>query len=191
MGMHSTKFGGLERFLISLADSLDRYNIGLIVIYNSIPLSNEFVQKLEKHNVELVISDALKPFSIFTAIAGLIFKYKIIVIHSHFQPVYSLISSWILGCRNRWVTLHMMLTSENFEESTNTKGLRLSTKIHRNMIRLFTTKFLAVSKQVSDQYSKIYPSSSEKFEIYYLGVEENLFNRNEVRLKLNFEAEMI
>jgi glycosyltransferase involved in cell wall biosynthesis len=191
IGMNSTKFGALEHLILSLADSLGQHNIGLIVLFNSIPRSEAFLQAIKEHPVKLVASDAFKPFQLFRTLAGLFLKYDIIAIHSHFQPLFTGIIGWFCGCKQRWVTLHMMLMNDNFEEITDAGELKFSTRLHHKLIQLFATKLLAVSQQVNDQYCKIYPGASTKCQTFYLGIDANTFNREDERTLLHFDNETV
>jgi glycosyltransferase involved in cell wall biosynthesis len=160
-------------------------------LFNSIPRSDLFLQELKKHHVKLVDTNAFKPFRIFKTLTGLFLKYDIIAIHSHFQPLFSGIIAWICGCKKRWVTIHMMLTNNDFEEIKNVGELSFSTRLHHNLIQLFATKLLTVSQQVTDQYCKIYPGATKKCETFYLGIDENTFNKEHERSLLNFDHDTI
>jgi glycosyltransferase involved in cell wall biosynthesis len=191
MGMNSYKYGGLERFIISLGKILYRNNVDLVLIYNSLPNSNEFLNDLKTQNIRLLVSDALRPVSLFKVLITLFHSYEVLAIHSHFQPWFSTVFGWFLGCKKRYVTLHSMLTDKNALAVNNYQNLSLLSKTHRFLLNTFTTKFLPVSVKTLQQYTNIFPSVKEKIQLFYLGIEPNSYDRKTVRVNLKFNDDTI
>ena len=53
-GMHSTKYGSLEKWFLLLGEYLHQKNMKLIIHYNSQPGSQAYLQKLEELGVEIL-----------------------------------------------------------------------------------------------------------------------------------------
>jgi L-malate glycosyltransferase len=169
MGMHSMKYGGMEKFIVLLARELCQYNIALIVVYNSKPASVEFLDDLAKTGGKLVVADAMKPIVYFRAFVKIFFNYRPILVHAHFQYYYSVFFARVLFCRNIFTTLHPMITDNNSMVIASIKQISLSTRISRFILNKFSSRIFAVSDAVRDQYISLFPFTVRKAERFYLG----------------------
>jgi glycosyltransferase involved in cell wall biosynthesis len=185
-GMHSFKFGGFEQFMTTLAGELKAHGYKLVLMYNSYPRSEEYIKNLSDSGAEIFVSKAINPVRFFIDFFKIFLKFRPVIVHSHFQPVFPTFYAKLFGIKNRFVTLHMMITDENFREVTNTEGLRLVTRMHIRAINIFTTKFFAVSDSLMRQYQLLYPGIRSKLELFYLGVAPNPYVRKDSRTKLGF-----
>jgi glycosyltransferase involved in cell wall biosynthesis len=191
MGMHSSKYGGLEKFLVLLAKELSNYNISLIVIYNSEPSSKEFINDIIKTGGKVIVAHAMHPFEYLIAFVKLFLKYRPILVHTHFQKYYSIVFAKLLGCRKIFATLHGMTIDENANYINDIKQIAISTRIYRKIINRFTDRFLAVSYATKEQYISLYPITKNKIETLYLGCTPNTYLPVISRKKLNPQSDKV
>lgn len=191
MGMHSTKYGGLEKFLVLLCKELNRVNICLMVIYNSEPHSEEFKEDLIRSGGRLIISHALHPFGYCLDFIKLFIKYKPDLVHAHFQSYYSVVFAKLLGSKRVFATLHMMLTDTNSKYICNIKQIPYSTRLFRLIFNRFTDRIFAVSDACKIQYISLFPYAERKIERFYLGSIPNLRNSAESKEKYNIQSNKI
>ncbi len=191
MGYHSEKFGSLERFILELARQARSENLEMIFVFNSKPWSEEFLTALKDNEIAYYISNAMSPLAFYQLFYKLTKKYQPIIVHSHFQPLLPSFYGWLLGYKYRWNKLHLMLTDSNTQQVTSKKQLKISSRVYRTMINLFTNKFFCVSEAVLKQYFSVYPSQNHKLQVLYNGVRDIPFNKIEARANLGFDADTI
>ena len=191
MGMNSPKYGGLEHFMVSLAEELRKHHFKLILIYNSYPNSEKFINKLSELKIEIFVTNSLKPIRFLIDYIWVLFKYKPVVIHIHFQPVFAVFYTKVFGFKNRLVSLHLMIIDNHLNEVSDIKKLSLSSIIYQRVINICSTKFFPVSIAVKQQFQSLYPGLASKLEVFYLGALPNNFERNLSREHLNFSNDSI
>lgn len=169
IGMHSSKYGGLEKFMVMLARELSKNNISLIVIYNSEPSAKEFSNDIKQAGGQVIIAHALHPVEYLITFMKLFAKYKPFLVHTHFQIYYAIVFSKLLRCKKIFVTLHDMTVDENFELINNIKQIKISTRFFRKIINNFSDRIFAVSNAVKQQYTLLFPTVVNKIETFYLG----------------------
>ena len=149
MGMTSTKFGGLERFMLALADVCE--NIKFVLVYNSKPESAIYLKELAKRNIEIIECDCSKlGFIDKIRFAQRLLSYKPIIVHFHFYQ--SKFISLILRMSNKrrvYQTIHSCIET-NF---VGVKGVLRKFKHYFNwrIYSMFVNRFLGVSKYVANQ----------------------------------------
>lgn len=85
MGMNSTKYGGLERFMLSLVDSCATINVKFVFVYNSKPESKIYLEELAKRNIEIIECNCSKlKFIDKINFAKRLLSYKPDIVHFHF-----------------------------------------------------------------------------------------------------------
>lgn len=191
MGYNSKKFGTLERYILKLGNEASKNGYNIVVIYNSMPRSREFVKQLRLNGIHLYTVNALSVFSFFYVFYKVLKKHKPKIIHSHFQPLLPSFYGWLLGYKHRWNTIRLMLLDKNLKEVSYRSELKITTRVYRYLINIFTTQFFSVSGAVNSQYKKIYPKHSSKFEILYNGVELNPNMRKPAREKMGFKYDTV
>lgn len=88
-GMHSLKYGGVERYLLELAKSSARHGYRTIIQYESYPRSTAYVQELTDAGCELVILETGSSVMKSTlSVVGLIRSIKPEIIQTHFVRGY-------------------------------------------------------------------------------------------------------
>jgi glycosyltransferase involved in cell wall biosynthesis len=85
--MHSTKFGGLERYLLELARQSAERGFGTRILYQAMPTSAEYVQRLRAVGADIVVAELSKGFfSSLRAAHSVIAATRPDVIQTHFLP---------------------------------------------------------------------------------------------------------
>ena len=80
-GMHSAKYGGLERFIVLLARELKQFNVRVIVLYNSEPASEAFKNDLKEAGGMVIVAHALDPLKYFFSLLKIFIKYRPRLVH--------------------------------------------------------------------------------------------------------------
>ena len=196
MGMRSSKFGGLERFMLALARELHSQNHKLIIIYESKPTSLYFISELKKHEVDIVIVPARGKsiFSFILTFSKLLFKYKPDIVHCHFTPAahIALIIAKFFVIKKRFRTLHSMLCNSKQIETISKRELSLKTIILNKLSYQLSTKTFSVSEGIKKQFGQIF-GFNKKIETLYLGVNDNELDKhaNRVKYKLPIDKLLI
>lgn len=173
MGMHSSKYGGLERFIVALAHELNQANIKTIVIYNSRPQNEMFLEDLTNAGGILVISHAMKPVTYFLDLRQIFATYRPVLLHAHFQFYYSVLFARFLNCKQIYYSMHGMDLDKKSFIIDNQKQLKLTTRILRSTANRFSKRIFAVSDAVKKQQISLFPISLSKIERLYLGSQPN------------------
>ena len=172
MGMKSSKYGGLERFIESLInkDSESQY----WVWYNAPISSKEYELKLRNMGVEIVVQP-ISGFNIFI-FAWRFFiclvRVKPDVVHVHFDPAgyVALLLSYLLGVKKRIKTIHSSIVNTKNIIVTNKKQLSIKTYFLFKLMCALSTDILCVSNAIKKQLSTIW-GIEKKVSALYLGVE--------------------
>lgn len=191
MGMNSNKYGGLEQFMVLLAEELNKYGFGLILMYNNYPNSEIYINKINELNVKLIVINRVNHLRFFIYYTRVLFKYRPMVIHSHFDPFLAVIYAKLFGFKNRIITNHMMIIDNHFKEVTDIKLIRLRARIYQKLLNYSSDKFLAVSYAVQKQFTKLYPETASKSEVLHLGTCQNAFTKSKTREHFHFSNDLI
>ena len=174
MGMHSTKFGGLERFLLELMkkNPSDKF----VFAYNSLPQSLEFTNKVRSNGGRIIVLNTtginiIKNLFQFTILC---FKLKPQVIHFHFEFSYLLYApiARLIGVKRIIKTMHSCLTTNNSKQITSKKQFSIRYRIctlNGLLYRIFDYHVF-VSEYTRKQFINIYGNSPHLKQIY-LGIE--------------------
>lgn len=170
-GMHSTKYGGFEKFNIELL----KHNIKLSLIYNNFPQPNTYYEDLKKlnANVYTVQGNILqRSWQVFQIIG----KEKPDIIHYHFGfTVYFL---FILV--KLFYPKSKQVLTQHCEYSYTSWMMRLLTRICYKSLDLV----ISVSKGVQEKLiAKI--GNSKKFIVSYLGVSKGKVLNPNLKKDLN------
>ncbi|WP_163381065.1 glycosyltransferase family 4 protein [Cyclobacterium sp. SYSU L10401] len=186
MGFGAPKYGALERYILDLSKTASLNKIKIVVIYNRMPKSEEFLQDLKDNKIAFYIAKAHNPLKFLPIFFKIIMQYKPSIIHSHFQPLWPGIFGYLFGCKNRWNTIHLMLVDKDIKEATQLNQLKITSRIHRMLVNKFNTRFFSVSNAVNNQFKAFYPSQVRKFEVLYNGVQFAPIDKEVSRVKLGF-----
>lgn len=173
MGMKSTKFGGVEKFILELIDKLP--NDRFVLVYESYPLSEQYLQELHDRNVVVECC----PFNTTNLISHIynytriLNKYRPDIVHFHFSPTqyFGAIMARVKGIKKIYKTQHSCFTDKSGNQITSFSGLSLKQKFlsfwgYGN--RLYT-RLLFVSDYVLKQFADIFGQYDTSQRVY-LGV---------------------
>lgn len=191
MGMKSSKYGGLERFMENLVkrDNNNKYYI----IYNAPIVNKEYRDRLVANNVTLLNWSVcgLKNMFIFALrFFILLIKERPDIVHVHFEPAgyIALLISYILRVKKRIKTVH----SGILDKKTNIvvyKRSQISFKTYYlfKLMSFLSTHVICVSHAIKAQMLKIW-NFKRNISVVYLGVERkvNDKSKDEIRKKYNF-----
>jgi L-malate glycosyltransferase len=97
-GMLSTKYGGMERYLLEIARQCNEYGLKTVIQYEREPTSAEYRQDLANAGVKTVVVELQSsPAKASKLIAGLIWRTKPQIIQTHFVPGRLMSSIFMLG----------------------------------------------------------------------------------------------
>lgn len=191
MGMRSTKYGGLEKFMVALANELNKANFCLILIYNSEPQSKEFITDLYGSGGEIIVSHARHPLRYFLKFIRLFIKYNIVLVHTHFQNVYPIIFAKLLGSRKIFASLRLMITDTDYNFITNKQHLSYRARISKFIINKSLDHIFTVSEACKLQYISLFPDVEKKTERFYHGSLPNHFLSTESKKKYNLPSDKV
>ena len=175
MGMTSTKYGGLEKFLLSLIKQSPK-SFQYILVYDDYPKSNQFVDELKKYNVEIIVNTIgrFRFISEILSYVKLIIHFRPQIVHFHFSTLHFIgaLISKVLRVPKIYKTQHSCITTTNYAQVTSYEDLPLKQKLYSflgNGVKLYT-KIFFVSQYTYNQFVKIY-GLSRRYKQVYLGVE--------------------
>lgn len=188
LGMKSSKYGGLERFIESLIrkDSESQYWIW----YNAPVGSKEYELKLKNMGAEIVVQpvSGSNIFVFAWRFFICLVKVKPDVVHVHFDPAgyVALLLSYLLGVKKRVKTVHSSIVNSKNIIVTNKKQLGLKTYFLFRLMYALSTDILCVSNAIKKQLSTVW-KFRKKVSVLYLGVEvkKSDLSINEIKRKYN------
>lgn len=173
MGMKSTKYGGLEKFMTALV----RYNdhLRFILVYEEYPVSSEYTNALNssKAVIEIVAFNSMGLLKQFHAYRNLFKRYNPDIVHFHFSTDHiGAFAARSYGIKQVYKTVHSCLTSGYKEiESYRQLGLGQQIRFAGGLANKMYSRILFVSDYTYRQYEKVFgPSAS--YQRIYLGVEQ-------------------
>lgn len=184
MGMRSTKFGGLEQFLLALARADS--SIQHVLAYNSMPRAIEQM----KSSVKIVVlpTGGMKNVSKIPAFIKLILAERPDAVHFHFENSFALWSriARLYGIRHIFKTEHSCLFA-NGHQAYRISDLSWKYRLMTFGKRAYKSidKVFAVSKFVENQFKTVYGNNID-IETLYLGsdIPRHKVQRDEIRHRL-------
>ena len=173
MGMKSTKYGGLEKFMTALV----RHNESLrfILVYEEYPVSSEYINALNSLNVviEVVAFNSMGFPKQLQTYRNLFKRYNPDIVHFHFSNNHiGAFAARSYGIRQVYKTVHSCLTSGYKEiETYRQLGLGQQIRFAGGLANKMYTKILFVSDYTYRQYEKVFGPSA-LYQRIYLGVEQ-------------------
>lgn len=170
MGMRSTKYGGLEKFMVELAYQLYKRNDKLYIIYNEEPYSQSYIESLRKYNVSILVKNLET-----TNLVYLYGKLKLIVkdlcpdiVHFHFGRIATFGPFIIRLFKTKKV--YRSVRSMPFENySPNIKS-----NIYYTLLNCFCNNILCVSNAVRVDLDRCVLFRKSKIKVLYTGT--SLYN---------------
>lgn len=196
MDMKSTKYGGLDRFMLRLMKkrSKDKF----FFVFQNVPQSEELVRDFTACGAEIIVLDTegkkaiKKLFQVFK----LFLTIKPDLVHFHFAYGFFLFAplAKLAGVKYLVKTQHCCLTTNDLKQIQNKSQFSLKTKIlsiNGKMYRLFD-RIVFCGKYVQQQFESVYGKSSKNKMIYF-GVEPikmiNVDKRVVLKRQLNISDE--
>ncbi len=194
MDMKSTKFGGLERFMIRLMKKManDEFHF----VFQNYPQSKEMRQAFEDlgAKIHVIETEGKKAIKSIPAVYRLFKEVKPDIVHFHFANgffFYAPIAK-MMGVKRLYKTQHCCLTKDNLSQVNHKREFSLKTKIaswNGKIYKLFD-RIIMCGKYVENQFCKVY-GPSDKYEMIYFGTEPiNLLpvsERHQLREDLNIQ----
>lgn len=196
MDMKSTKYGGLDRFMLRLMKkrSKDKF----FFVFQNVPQSEELVRDFTACGAEIIVLDTegkkaiRKLFQVFK----LFLTIKPELVHFHFANGFFLFAplAKLAGVKYLVKTQHCCLTTNDLKQIQNKSQFSLKTKIlsiNGKIYRLFD-RIVFCGKYVQQQFESVYGKSSKNKMIYF-GVEPikmiNVDKRVVLKRQLNISDE--
>lgn len=173
MGMRSTKFGGIERFLVELMEASpnDRFTF----VYDTAPVSSVFVNKIKIGGGKIVVLNSSQWNAIrnIPAFIRLCRRVRPDVVHFHFENsyVYWAVIARMLGAKRIIKTQHSCLTTSHGEQAHHKSDM--SKKQRLFTLNGFSLRFVdtvaCVSQYTQRQFVEVYGETTERVKCIYLG----------------------
>ena len=186
MGMRSTKFGGIEQFMIRLMEKNPSYQF--VLVYEKQPESQAFCKQVLIGGGKILVlplcgSAFLKSLPHFVRLC---IKLRPEIIHFHFSDAWCLyaMTARLLGVKKIFKTQHSCIT-KNMRQVNSFSELPLHSKVLSmgKMGKRWLTRVLFVSHYVEEQYGRIY-GKSRNYATVYMGVKPPAPCERDVRKEL-------
>ena len=165
-GMHSTKFGGLERYFLEMAKVIHRRGDVLYIAYNIKPKSEDYKAELKKYNAEIIVSDfdGISTFKMAVNLIRIIKQIKPQIVHFHFGKASRncFFIPKLMGCKI-YKTIHSMVTFK-----PKTKWL---SEIRYKLMLKYYNNTLTVSNAIKESIIHIAGKNSDKILVRYIGTD--------------------
>lgn len=191
MGMHSLKYGGLEKYMVVLINELRRRGYKTVLVYNKLPAVERYVNDLRDVGAEIeLVSKDVGFIEQCLRFNKIIRKYNPEVVHAHFLPRIPMLVSKLNGIQKRFVTVHSLLENSVGNVLLSKNDIPFKSKVFMRIFDTIPRKVFTVSHQVERQLQIIYPKSV-KIENVYLGVHNNNNRRDYARRLLKIPNQII
>ena len=173
MGMKSTKYGGLEKFIIALIHH--NPSLSFVLVYDDYPSSSQYIADLIQNNaiIEVVDFKSMGVAHQFRIYRELLYKYNPDIVHFHFSYNHiGALSARLHGVKKIYKTVHSCLIRNNVEiESYRQLGIKQRINFFCGIANRLYSAILFVSDFTYNQYVKVFGPSSSYRRIYW-GVEQ-------------------
>lgn len=196
MDMKSTKYGGLDRFMLRLMKkrSKDKF----FFVFQNVPQSEELIRDFTACGAEIMVldTDGKKAIRKLFQVFKLFLTIKPELVHFHFANGFFLFAplAKLAGVKYLVKTQHCCLTTNDLKQIQNKSQFSLKTKIlsiNGKMYQLFN-RIVFCGKYVQQQFESVYGKSSKNKMIYF-GVEPikmiNVDKRVVLKRQLNISDE--
>lgn len=171
MGMKSTKYGGLEKFMTALVRQNN--DMRFVLVYEEHPVSNTYVKELQSLNViiEVINFNSLGLLKQLTNYRAILEKYSPEIVHFHFSNNLGALIARLWGIKRVYKTVHSCITCNGLEvESYKQLGLKQRIFSVGGLVNRLYTEILFVSDYTKNQYAKVF-GDMDTYRRVYLGIE--------------------
>jgi glycosyltransferase involved in cell wall biosynthesis len=182
MGCTSDQYASLESYLVRKARICKGKGYNLIIGYNNVPKSNEFIKDLKSEGAHLYKLEANTFFDLSFCItfSKIVKNHKIDVLHAYFAPTrhYAIIAAWLLGIKKRYRQCANMPLANNRKAGMSFKLFSLK----HQLLSWFATKYICRSNAVKHQYEQL-GLNSNKLRVADGGTDTERYKRKEINRK--------
>ena len=171
MDMKSTKYGGLDRFMVSLMKAMPNHDF--FFVFQTYPQSKSMIDDFTKCGAQIFIIDTEGKRAIkkIPAVFRLFLKIKPDVIHFHFANGFFFYAplAKMLGIKKIYKTQHCCLTTSELKQVVHKRELPLKTKIisFNGFTYKIFDKIVMCGRYVKEQFEQVYGKSSHYLLIYF------------------------
>jgi len=187
--MRSLKYGGLERFVLSVARECAARGHRFFAVWETEPAIQAFVQDMASAGAHLIVMPgATQRSRFFLWVARWLHGRGIDVLHAHFvnpAPNLSLLAARLVGVPLPLFTFHGSMSPEQMRN-----GLGLRSEVVARIRRSLGARFFTVSKAVCEQWRRL-GLGGPRMVVHYIGIapQPARRSREEVRRELGLGPE--
>jgi len=185
-GMISLKYGGFERFILSVARECAARGYHFSCIWEKEPTSAQFRADLAATGADsIVIPSNKRRIRFILQLALWLRKEHCDVIHTHFNPaaILALTAAKLVRVPLTFCTLHSGLPPQEIG------SLKLRNKLSVKIRQVLSNKVLAVSATVRKQYEQHLGLSKDKSMVHYIGVPDVISRHNREQMRHEFKLD--
>lgn len=171
MGMKSTKYGGLEKFMSALVRKNN--DMRFVLVYEEYPVSKGYVEELQAHNaiIEVINFTSQGLHGQLTNYRRILKKYSPDIVHFHFSNNWGALIVRLSGITRVYKTVHSCITCNGFEvDAYKQLGLRQRVFSIGGLLNKLYTEILFVSDYTKNQYAKVF-GELNTYRKVYLGID--------------------
>lgn len=158
-GMHSTKYGGVERYLLGLTNSSRREGYSTVIQYETMPRSGRYLQDLSEAGAEIIVEClGASPVASFISLASVLRLVRPLVVVTHFVRGYVHLQ---LPFMKRWYGIKKLLAMVH--------GIQHTSRSWRHFAFNRYDEVIGVSKGVSNSLIAI-GTQPHLVHTHYLGL---------------------
>ena len=182
IGMGAKKYGGFEKYILEEAKQLEVKGYKLIIIFDTPPLADKYVQDLLKYGVTIYTIPYSKKGFFIKSFLKLINEYHPQIVHTNFSSNVFVVQfiSFITNIPKRIATEHCLPIFNTF-----------LSRIKVTLFSTFVHKILPVSKESTISIRKGLFFNKNKVRTLYLGVNDFHFDYVKMREKYQLPKNQI
>lgn len=190
MGSRSTKYGGVERFMVRLVKA--NPDLSFYFIYNEYPRCQEYADELVQAGATIHVLNALGKGMITNLLpfCRLVKQIRPAAVHFHFSPVHAVwgpLCQW-LGVPKLYRTAHCLAFNNGMDAETIS-----DMSLHHRLLMRWGREFkkydrnICVSYSVMNQFIKVYGDYGNN-EVVYFGTDKPQTIAEDVKERIRYEV---
>ncbi|MCM1033607.1 MAG: glycosyltransferase family 4 protein [Odoribacter sp.] len=182
IGMGAKKYGGFEKYIVEEARQLKDKGYHLVVVFDREPLAVDYIKDLKEIGADVEIVPQSSRLSFIKHFNCILNKYKPEIVHTNFSSNIFLAMplAMIHGVRRRIATEHCLPSTD-----------RIKLRVAAQLGNIFCHSIIPVSNTSTEAKKKAVWFGRSKIHTLYLGVEDKLYDRQEVRSDLNIADDTV
>ncbi len=172
IGMGAKKYGGFEKYIVEEARQLKGKGYKLIVVFDREPVAKAYVRDLLNLGAEIEVIPQKSKWAFIKQFNHLLNVYKPEIVHTNFSSNIFMAMPLAMchGIKRRIASEHCLPEAD-----------RLKIKVSSQIASVLANYILPVSKKSTEAMKNALWFGKKKIQTLYLGVEDLVFDRNEVR----------